>query len=43
MLSDLFQRELAESGYLHIPLPLHEEDGLEAACAKKDVLKVHTV
>lgn len=43
MLSDLFQRELAESGYLHIPLPLHEEDGLEAACAKKDVLKAHTV
>lgn len=34
MLSKLLQKELAESGWIHMPLPLHEENSLEAVCAK---------
>ncbi len=27
-----FKRELLESGYVHLPLPLHEERSLESMC-----------
>ena len=34
-----FKRELLESGYVHSPLPLHEEKSLHAEQLKKPVLK----
>lgn len=43
MLSKLLQKELAESGWIHMPLPLHEENSLEAVCARKPVLASHAV
>jgi hypothetical protein len=32
-------RELAETGYIHRPLPLHPENSLEARCLQKKVLR----
>ena len=43
MLSKLLQKELAESGWIHMPLPLHEENSLEAVCAQKPVLASRSV
>ena len=34
-----FKQELLASGYIHLPLPLHEEKSLEAEGARKTVLK----
>lgn len=34
-----FKQELIQTGYIHSPLPLHQERSLEAERAKKEVLK----
>ena len=39
MLSQAFQKELEESGYLHRPLPLHPERSMEAVMEQKEVLE----
>ena len=36
---DTFREELIQTGYIHSPLPLHQEKSLEAEMAKKEVLK----
>ena len=35
---DIFREELIQTGYIHSPLPLHQEKSLEAECAKKKVM-----
>lgn len=36
-MQDKFREELIRTGYVHAPLPLHQEKSLEAECARKKV------
>ena len=38
-----FCRELIQTGYIHSPLPLHQERSLEAEQAQKDIVKRRTI
>ena len=43
MLNNELIREIEQSGWIHFPLPLHEERGLEAEIAKKQVLDTRVI